>query len=193
MPSLTSIFSNNNNQKKCCCTCGCHTPAPINTAIAQEQSQNSSNIILSPTRWFPRIRRRSSSSSSSASSVESLTSYFSSNTYGNKDEETLSNVTRLSAELDAVDHEIKQLNEFQDMYKLAVDEIAYATESQGSIYYNGDLLTATEAVNACLDKFRNILLSMKDTHRSFRFQQDWTDTLFALRTKLDGLPPGESA
>lgn len=65
--------------------------------------------------------------------------------------------------------------------------MAYAIESQGSIYYNGDLLTATEAVDACLDCFRHLMQTL-NSDRSHRFQEEWTDTLFELRSRLDSLP-----
>jgi hypothetical protein len=66
--------------------------------------------------------------------------------------------------------------------------MAYAIESQGSIYYNGDLITATEAVDNCLDRFRHLMQTLNNQDRSHRFQDEWTDTLFELRSKLDSLP-----
>lgn len=65
--------------------------------------------------------------------------------------------------------------------------MAYAIESQGSIYYRGDLLTATEAVDACLDHFRHLMQTL-NTDRSHTFQREWTDVLFELRSRLDSLP-----
>lgn len=63
----------------------------------------------------------------------------------------------------------------------------YAIESQGSIYYHGDLVTATEAVDNCLDKFQ-YLLQILHSDRSYKFQQEWTNILFDLRSRLDSLP-----
>jgi hypothetical protein len=65
--------------------------------------------------------------------------------------------------------------------------MAYAIESQGSIYYDGDLITATEAVDSCLDQFKNLMQTL-NSDRSHRFQQEWTETLFELRSRLESLP-----
>ncbi|KAG2204648.1 hypothetical protein INT47_011943, partial [Mucor saturninus] len=134
-----------------CCTCNCH--------------EDTSTIIFTPTRWFPRIKRRSSSSSTCT---------------------TVSYESRVSSEY-SLDAEEKQILEFEQLYSLAVDEMAYAIESQGSIYYSGDLITATEAVDACLDRFRHLMQTLHPD-RSHRFQEEWTDALFELRSRLDALP-----
>jgi hypothetical protein len=65
--------------------------------------------------------------------------------------------------------------------------MAYAIESQGSIYYSGDLITTTEAVNNCLDRFQQLMQTLH-SDRSHKFQQEWTDILFELRSRLDSLP-----
>lgn len=124
------------------------------------------------TRWFPRIRRRSSSSSSSSSAVS----------YNRRASADSIHTTEL---------EDRHVNEFIKTYEFAVDEVNYAIESQGSIYYDGDLSTATEAVDTCLDNFRE-LMQIINRDRSHEIQQKWTDTLFALRARLDDLPPPSS-
>jgi hypothetical protein len=87
MPSLSFLF---NNKQEHCCSCGCHN----------EQETSS---ILSPTRWFPRIRRRSSSSSSTSSSNSLTMSLFEEEYNSTQDN--------------------KQIEQFQEAYQLAVDEV----------------------------------------------------------------------
>ncbi|KAI7906428.1 uncharacterized protein BX663DRAFT_548611 [Cokeromyces recurvatus] len=168
MPLLTSLlFNNHHKQQTLCCSCGCHM-----------NEQETSSII----RWFPLIRRRSSSittttTTTTSSSLSSSSSSSLSNTfYDYKD--------RGGGEEGMED---KQVNEFQHLYRLAVDEMAYAIESQGSIYYSGDLISATDAVNNCLDRFQR-LMQILNSDKSHKLQQEWTDILFELRSKLDSLP-----
>lgn len=94
MPTLSSLFNNNNTHKdhSSCCSCNCH-------------DQDNSTIIFTPTRWFPRIRRRSSSSSSCT-------------TVSYEDQSS----RRVSSEY-IVDIEDKQILEFERLYSLAVDEV----------------------------------------------------------------------
>ncbi|CEP11322.1 hypothetical protein [Parasitella parasitica] len=180
MPSLSFLFNHNHNNKQqqqqqqaelSCCTCGCHYQQQY---TSNNISEEPSTIILSPTRWFPRIRRRSSSASS-------CTSFFDENSTS-----SANSSRRPSAEYI---HEIedKQIDEFEELYRLAVDEMAYAIESQGSIYYRGDLISTTEAVNNCLDRFQQLMQTLH-SDRSHKFQQEWTDILFELRSRLDSLP-----
>lgn len=118
MPSLTSRLFNHNQSNKqqqeaSCCSCGCHHHQHSNNNISEETS----TIILSPTRWFPRIRRRSSSTSS-------CTSFFDENSTS-----SANSSRRASAEYI---HEIedKQIDEFEDLYRLAVDEVCCAIRMQ---------------------------------------------------------------
>jgi hypothetical protein len=94
MPSLSSLLFNK-NQEHSCCSCGCHL------------NEQETSTILSPTRWFPRIRRRSSSSSSTASSNASLTMSL---LYEEEYNSLQGN---------------KQIDQFQEAYQLAVDEVLY--------------------------------------------------------------------
>ncbi|KAI8059083.1 uncharacterized protein B0P05DRAFT_517208 [Gilbertella persicaria] len=164
MPSFNLLLRKQQHQPApsfVCCNCGCHF----------EQENNTSNsIIKSPTRWFPRIRRRSSSSSS-LSFYDSLSA----------------NSPRESNEYHINVEEEKQIEEFGEMYKFAVDEMEYAIESQGSIYYKGDLLATIEAVDACLKRFQSLMQTLQ-SDRSHQFQEKWTDILFDLRSRLDALP-----
>ncbi|GAA5810019.1 hypothetical protein MFLAVUS_003434 [Mucor flavus] len=151
MPTLSSLLFNQKQEHSSSCHCHCH---------------HEDSILFTPTRWFPRIRRRSSSSSS-VSSIED---------HPNKHHISTEYILQQ-----------KHIEEFENLYSLAVDEMAYAIESQGSIYYSGDLLTATEAVDACLDRFRHLMQTLS-IDRSHTFQKEWTDILFELRSRLDSLP-----
>ncbi|OBZ88765.1 hypothetical protein A0J61_03183 [Choanephora cucurbitarum] len=144
------------------CTCACHFES------SSSSSSTSSSIIKSPTRWFPRIRRRSSSSF-----------FFS---------DFSSNSSRRDSNDDNgdIDND-KQLDDFEALYKLALDEMDYAIEFQGSIYYNGDLITATEAVDSCLERYKALIHTLP-SDRSRQFREKWTDVLFDLRSRLDSLP-----
>lgn len=96
MPSLSSLF--NNKQDLSCSACGCH--------LTNDQETSS---ILSPTRWFPRIRRRSSSSSST-SSTSSLTMSLL--------------YEKTPTEYNAI-QDNKHISQFQEAYQLAVEEVVY--------------------------------------------------------------------
>ncbi|KAI9486018.1 MAG: hypothetical protein EXX96DRAFT_474217 [Benjaminiella poitrasii] len=145
------------------------------TTTTSSSSSTTTTAATTPiTRWFPRIRRRSSSATTS--STLSNNSFYE---YNNKYTE------------DTLMVEDKQIDEFQHLYRLGVDEIAYAIESQGSIYYSGDLISATEAVNNCLDRFQQLMQTL-NSERSHKLQQEWTEILFELRSKLDSLPYASS-
>lgn len=93
MPTLLSLFNNNNtHNKEHGCACNCH--------------EDNSTIIFTPTRWFPRIKRRSSSSSSTCTAV----SYE-------------DHSSRVSSDYTAVDMEENHILEFEKLYSLAVDEV----------------------------------------------------------------------
>ncbi|KAI7908319.1 uncharacterized protein BX663DRAFT_557458 [Cokeromyces recurvatus] len=56
----------------------------------------------------------------------------------------------------------KEIEKLYSLYNLAVDELNYAEDSQGSSYYSGDLEAAREALNNCnicfLTLFQNLIL-----------------------------------
>ncbi|KAI7871477.1 hypothetical protein BDF14DRAFT_1761449 [Spinellus fusiger] len=168
MPSITSlsarIFGSDKSHTHThttlstppCCSCGCHQS--IFTSSPPPSP-------FTPSRWFPRIRRRSSSSSSGETRSQHPTYY------------TLAEQEHLS----------KLYHEFKEHYTFAEDEMAYATESHGSIYYHGDLLAAQEAVHLCLADYHH-LLSLLDKTNSRHIDSQWADLLGLLRHRLEALP-----
>lgn len=84
MPTLLSLFNNSHKEHSSCCTCNCH--------------EDSASMIFTPTRWFPRIKRRSSSSSSVSYDSRTSSEYVS-------------------------ETEERQIVEFEKLYSLAVDEV----------------------------------------------------------------------
>ncbi|KAL4213874.1 hypothetical protein AB4K20DRAFT_1983956 [Rhizopus microsporus] len=81
----------------------------------------------------------------------------------------------------------KDIRAFEKSFQIAADEMVYAIESQGSIYYRGDFLAASEAVHLCIDQFHDLLHSLKPD-KSHTFQLKWSEPLFKLRSRLDSLP-----
>lgn len=100
MPSFTSKFFYNKQNQQQCCACGCH----------EQQAYNNSNTRP---KWFPRIRRRSSSASSSTNSLYDYQSASSSSSSSSR---------RPSTEY-MIEIEEKQMDEFENLYKLALDEV----------------------------------------------------------------------
>ncbi|KAG1448083.1 hypothetical protein G6F55_010814 [Rhizopus delemar] len=76
---------------------------------------------------------------------------------------------------------------FEHAIKIATEEMVYAVQSQGSIYYEGDYRVASDAVHVCLDQFHHLLQSLSTEHAQ-RFQHHWSEPLFQLRSRLDSLP-----
>ncbi|KAI9027625.1 hypothetical protein CLU79DRAFT_587392 [Phycomyces nitens] len=149
MPLITSfsaLFGIDKSHSTPRCSCGCH--------------QISSTFT--PSRWFPRIRRRSSSAS----------------------EETRPQTYYSVAEKEQLS---RLYTEFKDYHLLAEDEMSYAIESRGSIYYHGDLLAAQEAVDICLGHYQH-LLGRLDSTDSAQLHARWSKSLTSLRTRLGDLP-----
>ncbi|KAI8394057.1 uncharacterized protein BYT42DRAFT_542227 [Radiomyces spectabilis] len=91
-----------------------------------------------------------------------------------------------SAEVSMHDKE-SLYDELRNLFRLAEDEMAYAIESQGSIYYNGDLCSAREAVSSCLSQYHRLHDRLNKVD-SLELDSQWADTLVQLRMRLDALP-----
>ncbi|KAI9276533.1 hypothetical protein BY458DRAFT_488654 [Sporodiniella umbellata] len=85
----------------------------------------------------------------------------------------------------------KEVDSFEKSYLLAIEELNYAIESQGSIYYHGDLVSSTEAVHHCFDKFNYVLRLLQPTDAHF-FQKKWSAALYQLQLYLNSLPKNDS-
>ncbi|KAG2205243.1 hypothetical protein INT47_009508 [Mucor saturninus] len=82
----------------------------------------------------------------------------------------------------------KQLDELKSLYTLAVDEINYAEDSQGSSYYSGDLVTAREALDDCANAFMQLLAQINDLLTREGLQSSMAPKLLRLQKRLDALP-----
>lgn len=110
-----------------CCSCTCHNNN-------ETTPTSPTTTIFTPTKWFPRIRRRSSSASSitfSSISSSSSPSPFSSSLQPNFEEpyttSSHNSSRRQSLEYMNEIEDKKQIKEFEELYKLAVDEVVYNT------------------------------------------------------------------
>jgi hypothetical protein len=153
MPTLSSLLFNSNNNTLTpsnkqmtaadqpqhlsinCCSCACHSHNEPN-----ENSNSPTTMIFTPTKWFPRIRRRSSSSSSTTTTCSSL---FSSIQQQLHHDEGFSSQTsshnssrRQSVEYMNEIEDKKQIKEFEELYKLAVDEVIVLIIRPFFIQYN---------------------------------------------------------
>ncbi|KAI8084082.1 uncharacterized protein B0P05DRAFT_467293 [Gilbertella persicaria] len=79
-------------------------------------------------------------------------------------------------------------SELQNLYKEAKEEIEYAIESQGSIYYEGDVATANAAFELCELKYTTALQILGDTTNTVKFRFRWETDLQQLRLLLENLP-----
>lgn len=54
------------------------------------------------------------------------------------------------------------INNIEELFGAAKDEMEFAVESQGSVYYHEDRATAQKAVEECLDAFDKLLEELPD-------------------------------
>lgn len=116
-------------------------------------------------KWLNRIRRRSSSST---------TSHHVEQQNATAPEHTIS-----------FEEEIQQL---AHAYEFALDELAYAVESQGSIYYDGDRETAQEAFDSCIDRYLYLMERLSEAD-CVKLDALYRRELESLNTRLAELPP----
>ncbi|KAG1442474.1 hypothetical protein G6F56_011050 [Rhizopus delemar] len=85
----------------------------------------------------------------------------------------------------------KEIDLFEKSYLLATEELNYAIESQGSIYYQGDLLATEEAVHHCLDQFHDLLRLLQPRSAQY-LQHRWSEALYQLQSRLSSLPVADA-
>ncbi|KAI9254658.1 hypothetical protein BY458DRAFT_520892 [Sporodiniella umbellata] len=130
--------------------------------------------VFNPSTWFPRMRQRSTSSSSSTFST----------VYSPTTPEHVSPHLFLPSPFN-IENLSEELQEHFDNVKTEID---FATESQGSIYYEGDLATAHSAFSACLINYESALQTLGDTTDSVKFAFRWESDIHQLRLRLHSLP-----
>ncbi|KAI9487722.1 MAG: hypothetical protein EXX96DRAFT_554391 [Benjaminiella poitrasii] len=85
----------------------------------------------------------------------------------------------------------KELERLYSLYDLAVDELNYAEDSQGSSYYSGDLETAREALNNCNVCYVTILQNMIDPNAREELESCIAAKLVKLQKRMNALPEPE--
>ncbi|KAI8997130.1 hypothetical protein BDB01DRAFT_751896 [Pilobolus umbonatus] len=119
---------------------------------------------------FYRRRCRSSSSASSTSSMAPSNS-----------SQTEQDISRKLIDLTTV------TSEFEELYRMAEEEIRYAIDSHGSIYYEEDHSAAYSAVDQCQTKYSEVLKYIS-TEDAIVFQCQWKADLNQLCIRLSLLP-----
>ncbi|KAI8096204.1 uncharacterized protein BX664DRAFT_323381 [Halteromyces radiatus] len=82
----------------------------------------------------------------------------------------------------------KAMNDIEDLYAAAKDEMEYAEESQGSVYYQEDHGTAKKAVQQCLDAYDTFLKELPTNDMRQEVQGKVGFKLKELKMALDALP-----
>ncbi|KAG1053320.1 hypothetical protein G6F43_004591 [Rhizopus delemar] len=134
-------------------------PSLLSDILFNNKKNKSCGNIFGPPRWFAKLRRKS----------------------------TLSTAIRYSQEVEEEINFDKEIDLFEKSYKLASEELRYAVESQGSIYYRGDFIATTEAVEHCIYQFHHLSRSLQPAKANL-FQHRWSNALCLLQSRLDDLP-----
>ncbi|KAG1472663.1 hypothetical protein G6F56_001411 [Rhizopus delemar] len=74
-----------------------------------------------------------------------------------------------------------------EAYRFAQDEYNYAQDSRGSLYYNGDLIAAKEAMDHCEEIYRS-LMEQCTAHQQNELNYTLGSNVRRLKTKLNNLP-----
>ncbi|KAG1452590.1 hypothetical protein G6F56_007775 [Rhizopus delemar] len=83
-----------------------------------------------------------------------------------------------------------ETNKVLEMYQLALDELNYAQDSRGSLYYSGDLVAAEEAIVNYTDSYK-FLLEQCSPEQQEELQITLGSKLNQLSDKLKSLPQQE--
>ncbi|KAI7849431.1 hypothetical protein BDC45DRAFT_540152 [Circinella umbellata] len=81
----------------------------------------------------------------------------------------------------------EELNELIQAYEFAEDELAYAIDSQGSVYFDNDRETAEEAIEVCVDRY-NFLLSRLSKAETIKLNAQYYGAIASLHVRLSALP-----
>ncbi|KAK9760482.1 hypothetical protein K7432_015436 [Basidiobolus ranarum] len=79
-----------------------------------------------------------------------------------------------------------EIDKITELFFEARDELEYATESKGSVYYNDEKAAAQAAVTDCLDAFDSLIERLDDTQKS-DVQRKIGLKILELRSQLDAL------
>ncbi|KAF9373968.1 hypothetical protein CPB97_000211 [Podila verticillata] len=80
----------------------------------------------------------------------------------------------------------KSVQNITDLFMIARDELEYAEEARGSVYYNDDKETARSAVQECLDTY-DVLLKDCSQDQKLDIQRKIGLKIMELKSQLDAL------
>ncbi|KAF9186464.1 hypothetical protein BGZ51_001992 [Haplosporangium sp. Z 767] len=80
----------------------------------------------------------------------------------------------------------KGVQNITDLFMIARDELEYAEEARGSVYYNDDKETAKEAVQECLSSYDQLLKDLDDAQK-LDVQRKIGLKIMELKSQLDAL------
>ncbi|CEP12739.1 hypothetical protein [Parasitella parasitica] len=186
MPASTTLFKSKWNS-----FVSKLTPAPSNNQQPQQQPQlrrGSDDTIIS------RFKSRKHSDAMSVGTFDSNVSirdkfrhvipFFrrrnSSNTSASIEDVAHTPIT-------SVDY-CQQLDKLQALYILAIDELNYAEDSQGSSYYSGDRVTAREAIDDCANAYYELLRHTSDAVARESLRSSMAPKLLKIQKRMNTLP-----
>ncbi|CAO3616161.1 unnamed protein product [Cunninghamella blakesleeana] len=85
-------------------------------------------------------------------------------------------------------NEEKESARMDQLYQIAMDEISYAEDSQGSRYYHGDIISAKEAMDDCAQAIVSLLHQVSDRQLHDHLHATLTPKLLSLQSRFDALP-----
>ncbi|KAF9575539.1 hypothetical protein EC968_002800 [Mortierella alpina] len=80
----------------------------------------------------------------------------------------------------------KGVQNITDLFMIARDELEYADEARGSVYYNDDKETARQAVQECLTSYDQLLQDLNDAQK-LDVQRKIGLKIMELKSQLDAL------
>ncbi|KAI8886201.1 hypothetical protein K501DRAFT_244405 [Backusella circina FSU 941] len=81
------------------------------------------------------------------------------------------------------------MNRIEELFSAAKDELEYAEESQGSIYYHEDHATAENAVSECLEAYDTFLKDLPSDDMRNEVQSKVGMKIKELKMAFDSLSP----
>ncbi|CAO3581906.1 unnamed protein product [Absidia cylindrospora] len=82
----------------------------------------------------------------------------------------------------------KAMNDIEELFSTAKDEMEYAEEAHGSVYYHEDHATAKKAVDECLDAYDSFLKDLPTDDMRQEVQGKVGMKLKELKMAFDALP-----
>ncbi|KAI8368272.1 uncharacterized protein BYT42DRAFT_586008 [Radiomyces spectabilis] len=80
------------------------------------------------------------------------------------------------------------MNKIEELFAAAKDEMEYAEESQGSVYYHEDRVTAEKAVKDCIDAFDTFLKDLPTDEMRAEVQGKVGMKIKELKMAFEALP-----